>query len=64
MGKNGERGNGNAVPCSDSPGTASERDPSLILDEQLNSAAAPFLYLLSSVMIAVAAYLLYTLLDG
>ncbi|MBT3070902.1 hypothetical protein KKP04_08485 [Rhodomicrobium sp. Az07] len=36
--------------------------PDLILDERLTSAAAPFLYLLGIVMLAVAGYLVYLFL--
>jgi hypothetical protein len=36
----------------------------LMLDERLNSAAAPFLYLLAVILIAVAGYFAYTLLRG
>jgi hypothetical protein len=38
--------------------------PDLILDERLNSAAAPFLYLLSVILIAVAGYFLYNFVRG
>jgi hypothetical protein len=33
-------------------------------DERLNSAAAPFLYLLGGILIAVAGYFAYTFLRG
>jgi len=46
---------------SDSP--AGESDCGVMLDE-LNSAAAPFLYLLATVMIAASGYLLYAALHG
>jgi hypothetical protein len=36
----------------------------LIIDERLTSAAAPFLYLLSIILIAVAAYFLYIFFRG
>lgn len=36
--------------------------PDLILDERLTSAAAPFLYLLAIILIAVAGYFAYTFL--
>jgi len=36
--------------------------PDLVLDERLSSAAAPFLYLLAVVLVAVAAYLIYSFL--
>jgi hypothetical protein len=36
--------------------------PDLILDERLNSAAAPFLYLLAIILLAVAGYFAYTFL--
>jgi hypothetical protein len=38
--------------------------PDLILDERLTSAAAPFLYLLSIILIAIAGYFLYNFLRG
>jgi hypothetical protein len=38
--------------------------PDLILDERLTSAAAPFLYMLSVVLIAVAGYFVYLFLHG
>ncbi len=38
--------------------------PDLVLDERLNSAAAPFLYLLAVVLIVVAGYFVYLLLLG
>ncbi len=36
----------------------------LVLDDELRSAASPFLYLLSSLLIALAAYFLYSVLHG
>ena len=59
----GEAGNGKAIPESDRPGSPAD-DAGFILDEQLDSAAAPILYLLTSLVIAGAAYLLYALLHG
>ena len=38
--------------------------PDLILDERLTSAAAPFLYMLSIVLIAVAGYFVYLFFYG
>jgi hypothetical protein len=38
--------------------------PDLILDERLTSAAAPFLYLLAIILIAVAGYFVYVFLHG
>ncbi len=38
--------------------------PDLILDERLTSAAAPFLYMLSVVLIGVAGYFVYLFLHG
>ena len=38
--------------------------PDLNLDERLTSAAAPFLYLLSTVLIAVAGYFVYLFFHG
>lgn len=60
MGENGANPNGNAAPRDDLAGTA--EDTRLILNDELNSAATPFFYLLSILVIAVAAYLLYSLL--
>ena len=39
-------------------------EPDLILDERLTSAAAPFLYMLSLVLIAVAGYFVYLFFHG
>jgi hypothetical protein len=64
MGKNGRGANGNAIPREDLPGSPPDRDTALVLDERLNAAAAPFLYLLSSLVIVIAAYLLYSFLHG
>ena len=64
MGKNGASANGNAVPCEELPGTPPEREAPLVLDDQLSTAATPFLYLLSSLVIVIAAYLLYSFLHG
>ncbi len=63
MTKNGTSANGNAMPGSSLPGKSVE-DAGLVLDEELTSAAAPFLYLLSSLVIAAGCYLLYALLHG
>jgi len=38
--------------------------PDLVLDERLTSAAAPFLYLLSVILIAVAGYFVYLFFYG
>jgi len=64
MGKNGAGANGNAVPCEKLPGTPPERDAALVLDDQLSTAATPFLYLLASLLIVIAAYLLFSFLHG
>jgi hypothetical protein len=64
MAKNGANANGNAIPREDLPGTPPDRDTALVLDDQLNAAAAPFLYLLASLVIVIAAYLLYWYLHG
>jgi hypothetical protein len=64
MGKNGASADGNAIPREDLPGTPAEKDAALVLDDQLSMAATPFLYLLSSLVIAVAAYMLYLYLRG
>jgi hypothetical protein len=55
--------NGSAISQNGMRG-ASPEDTSLVLDDELNSAATPFLYLLACVVIAVAAYFLYSLLHG
>ena len=39
-------------------------EPDLILDERLTSAAAPFLFMLSLVLIAVAGYFVYLFFHG
>jgi hypothetical protein len=39
-------------------------EPDLILDERLTSAAAPFLYMLSLALIAVAGYFVYLFIHG
>ena len=39
-------------------------EPDLILDERLTSAAAPFLYMLSLALIAVAGYFVYLFFHG
>ena len=57
---NGARANGNPIGSGD----FAEKDSSLVLDEELTSAAAPFLYLLSILVIVVAAYLIYTFLHA
>lgn len=62
MGENGSSPNGNAPPPGN-PVRTPEKS-SLVLDDELRSAASPFLYLLSSLLIAVAAYVLYALLRG
>jgi hypothetical protein len=38
--------------------------PDLVLDERLDSAAAPFLYLLAVILLAVAGYFVYTFVRG
>ncbi len=38
--------------------------PDLVMDERLTSAAAPFLYMLSVVLIAVAGYFVYLFFHG
>ncbi len=52
------------IAGSEQPGVRLRAGPDLILDERLNSAAAPFLYLLSIILIAVAGYFVYTFLRG
>ena len=59
MGENSSA-NGNARPPEDSVRTTEESG--LVLDDELRSAASPFLCLLSSLLIAVAAYVVYVLL--
>ena len=46
------------------PGRGGPERPDLILDERLTSAAAPFLYMLSVVLIAVAGYFVYLFFRG
>ncbi len=62
MRENGTSANGNAAPRDDL--AEAPEDTGLILDDKLSSAASPFLYLLSILVIAVAAYLLYSFLHG
>jgi hypothetical protein len=57
MSENSAGANGDAAPR-DNAGEAAEE---IALGDELGSAASPFLYLLSALVIAVAAYLLYTL---
>ena len=51
---------------SDGPGhnASLPSEPDLILDERLTSAAAPFLYMLSLALIAVAGYFVYLFFHG
>jgi hypothetical protein len=63
MTQNGIGVNGNTRPRGNLPGNTAD-DAGLVLDEELASAAAPFLYLLSSIVIAAGAYFLYALLRG
>jgi len=60
MRENGTSANGNAAPRNDPAGNP--EDTKLVLDDELSSAATPFLYLLSILVIAVAAYVLYLFL--
>ncbi len=59
-----ETGLENKSPQDRSEMPLSPNAPDLILDERLTSAAAPFLYLLSIILIAIAAYFLYIFLHG
>ncbi len=51
-----------AVPPEDPARTTEETG--FVLDDELCSAASPFLYLLSSLLIALTAYFLYSVLHG
>ena len=62
MGENGTGAKDDPVHPENQASTAEETG--LVLDDQLRSAATPFLWLLSSLLIALAAYFLYTLLRG
>jgi hypothetical protein len=62
MAKNGSGANGNTLPPDDPVRTKEESG--LVLDDELRSAATPILYLLSSLLIAVAAYMVYWFLHG
>jgi hypothetical protein len=64
MRHNGSNSSGKSAPCTEPPSARGERDTGPMLDEQLNSAATPFLYLLSSIIIAAAGYFLYAFLHG
>jgi hypothetical protein len=61
MGENSSA-NGKASPPDDPARTNEESG--LVLDDEIRSAATPFLYLLASLVIALAAYFLYALLHG
>lgn len=62
MGKNSSSANGNTLPPDETAQTNEESG--LVLDDELRTAATPILYLLSSLLIAVAAYLVYLFLHG
>jgi hypothetical protein len=62
MGENSSSANGNAGPPDDQARTNEESG--LVLDDELRTAATPFLYLLSSLVIALGAYFLYLLLHS
>ena len=64
MRENGTGANGNAVPRDRFPGTPPDSDTGFVLDDEISSAAAPFLYLLSSIIAVIATYFLYTYLYG
>ncbi len=53
-----------SAETSERPGVRLRAGPDLILDERLNSAAAPFLYLVAIILVAVAGYFVYTFLRG
>jgi hypothetical protein len=63
MDANDTGSNGN-TPAPGKETAPQTEDTQSILDDELNSAASPFLYLLSALLIAVAAYFAYTLLRG
>ncbi len=48
----------------DAADVAIQLGPDLIMDERLTSAAAPFLYMLSAILIAVAGYFVYLFFYG
>ncbi len=62
MAENSTGAKDDAVPPEAPAGTTEESG--LGLDDELRSAASPFLYLLSSLLIALAAYFLYSVLHG
>ncbi|MGO9173452.1 MAG: hypothetical protein ACLP7P_16025 [Rhodomicrobium sp.] len=64
MRENGTGENGNAVPRDEFPGTPPDSDTELVLDDEISSAATPFLYLLASIVAVIAAYFLYSYLRG
>ena len=64
MRENGASTNCKAVRRNDLPAAPAEMDTRLILDDELASAAAPFLYLLASLSAVIVAYTLYSLLHG
>ncbi|MGO9545246.1 MAG: hypothetical protein ACLPPF_10675 [Rhodomicrobium sp.] len=63
MRENGTSANGGAIPRDELAGVQPE-DTGLILDDELKSAATPFLWLLSSIVVAVSGYLVYSYLHG
>ncbi len=64
MAENTQSANGNAIARQDLPGKPANAETGLVLDDELSSAATPFLYLLASILIVVAAYFLYSYLRG
>ena len=63
MNQNDTGSNGNTPPPPEEAAQPPEETKS-VLDDELNSAASPFLYLLSALLIAVAVYFAYRLLRG
>ena len=62
MRENGTPADGDMPPPEKPDGRPEETG--FVLDDELRSAATPFLYLLASLMAALAAYFLYTLFRG
>jgi hypothetical protein len=62
MRDNGTGANGDAVPRDDAAQTAEETK--FVLDDELDTAASPFFYLFTALLIAIGAYFVYWLLRG
>jgi hypothetical protein len=62
--KTNDTGSNGSTPAPGKETGPQTEESQSVLDDELNSAASPFLYLLSALLIAVAAYFAYNLLRG